>query len=724
MWQVTKRSGDLEPFSKQKILSSVISAQENIDAVDQGLAKEVAKLVSRDLKKNLRKEKIISTSDIGDTVERILIEEKLYDIAKAYIIARERQRQERRAGRSLGVKDDLGLAYNQLVVVVNKYLKKDKQGLALETPHQMFERVARVLASAEKSKPKAWEKKFFKVMTELRFLPGGRTLANAGTTNNQLASCFVLSMPDSVEGIFEVVKESSILKKNGGGVGFSLGKIRPKGDSVATTTGRACGPVAVMQILNYASEMLLQAGGRRSGNMIILPVTHPDIFEFLTCKEEDSVLNHINFSLGVTDKFMKAVAGDRDWELINPRSAEIVNKVSARSIFELATTMAWKNGDPGLVFLDRINKFNPTPQLGPIESVNLCGEQPLLPNEACNLGSLNLAAHLKGMKVCSLDWPRLRETVRLAVRMLDDVIQICTYPLEKIDRVVKANRKIGLGVMGWADVLVHLQIPYNSSKALRLAERTAKFIRKEGEKESQCLAKERGVFPNWKGSRLQKEGRKPQRNATITTIAPTGSIAMTAGCSYGIEPYFALAFYKQAMGGYKLPEVNSDLMQHLEHLGLAGDGVIEEILEYGSIQHIKKIPQSIRKIFLIAHDLKPADHILMQAAWQKYTDNAVSKTINLRADSAVEDVAQAFILAWKSGCKGITVYRDSSRAIQVLNIGRLNKSKVKSQAGRVQKKSEKPNHKVANICPQCGEKLQIHEGCKTCPSCAFSVCSI
>jgi len=732
MWQVTKRSGDLESFSKLKILSSVISAQENIDAVDQGLAKEAAKLVYRDLKRNLRKEKIISTSDIGDTVERILIEEKLYDIAKAYIIARERQRQERRAGRGLGVKDDLGLAYNQLVVVVNKYLTKDNQGLALETPQQMFERVARALASAEKSTPKAWEKKFFKVMTELKFLPGGRTLANAGTTNNQLASCFVLPMPDSVEGIFEVVKESSILKKNGGGVGFSLGKIRPKGDSVATTTGRACGPVAVMQILNYASEMLLQAGGRRSGNMIILPVTHPDIFEFLTCKEEDSVLNHINFSLGVTDKFMKAVAGDRDWELINPQSAEIVNKVSARSIFELATTMAWKNGDPGLVFLDRINKFNPTPQLGPIESVNLCGEQPLLPYEACNLGSLNLAAHLKeskkkkkkGMKVYDLDWPKLKETIRLAVRMLDDVVQVCTYPIEKIDRVVKANRKIGLGVMGWADVLVRLKIPYNSSKALKLAERTAKFIQKEGEKESQRLARERGAFPNWKGSRLQKEGRKPQRNATITTIAPTGSIAMTADCSYGVEPHFALAFYKQAMGGYKLPEVNNDLMQHLEHLGLAGNGVIEEILEYGSIQHIKKIPQSIRRIFLIAHDLKPADHVLMQAAWQKYTDNAVSKTINLRADSAVEDVAQAFLLAWKSGCKGITVYRDSSRAIQVLNIGRLNKSKVKSKAGRIQNKNEKPNHKVANTCPQCGEKLQIHEGCKTCSSCAFSVCSI
>ncbi len=723
-------------------------AQENIGEKDESLAKIVAKLVCRDLKKHLGKEKIISTSDIGDTVERVLIEESWYDIAKAYIIAREHQRQERRAGRGLGVEDDLGLSYNQLVIIANKYLQKSEEGNIIETPRQMFERVAKALATAEKNKPRSWAKKFFKLMAEMRFLPGGRTLANAGTVNNQLANCFVLPMPDSVEGIFEVVKESSILKKNGGGVGFSLGRIRPKGDFVATTSGRACGPVAVMHILNYASEMLLQAGGRRSGNMIILPVTHPDVFEFLTSKEEESILNHINFSLGVTSKFMEAVEKDRDWELINPRTGEAVNRVSARSIFELATTMAWKNGDPGLVFLDEINKSNPTPQVGPIESVNLCGEQPLLPYEACNLGSINLVAHLRRRDkfearnskyeisprhktqnvTYGIDWEKLKETVHLSVRILDNVVTVCAYPIEKIDKVVKDNRKIGLGVMGWADLLVRLQISYNSDQALRLAEKISAFIQKEGLKASQQLAKERGAFPNWQGSLWQKQGRKPQRNATITTIAPTGSIAMAASCSYGIEPHFALAFYKQAMGGYKLPEVNSDLMDYLEKIKLTGNGLAEKILEYGSIQNLKEIPKAIREIFLTAHDLKPEDHARMQAAWQKNTDNAVSKTINLAADSTVNDVARAFILAWKLKCKGITVYRDTSRPVQVLNIGQANKQQATGNKLQDNKKKKlaawnlKPG--ISDLCPQCGGKLQIHEGCKTCPNCSFSACSL
>jgi ribonucleoside-diphosphate reductase alpha chain len=742
MWQVTKRSGNLQPFQKKKILASIIRAQENIDRVDETIAKAVTRLAYRDLKRNLGKERIISSLDIGDTVERILIEESYYDIAKAFILARERQRQERRAGRGLGVEDDLGLSYNQLVVIANKYLQKDAAGTITETPKILFERVAKALAQAEKSKPKTWEKQFFKMLSQFRFLPGGRTLANGGTVNNQLANCFVLPMPDSVEGIFEVVKESSILKKNGGGVGFSLGKIRPKGDLVTTTTGRACGPVAIMHILNYASDMLQQAGGRRSGNMIVLPVSHPDVFEFLTCKEEENVLNHINFSLGVTDKFMRAVEKDQEWSLVNPRTGEVVNTVSARSIFELVTTMAWKNGDPGLIFLDQINQYNPTPQVGPMESVNLCGEQPLLPYEACNLGSINLAVHLnqkskvhasaagrrrgdKNQKSkirlkadYSIDWEKLRETVHLAVRMLDDVVSVCTYPLEKVDKVVKSNRKIGLGVMGWADVLVRLRIPYNSTKALNLTERLARFIQEEGVKASQTLAAEKGPFPNWRGSLWQKQGRKPQRNATITTIAPTGSIAMTAGCSYGIEPHFALAFYKQAMGGYKLPEVNADLMQHLQEHNLSGNGLVEEILDHGSIQHLAQIPKAIRNIFVTAHDLKPEDHVRMQAAWQKYTDNAVSKTINLRADSSVDDVANAFLLAWKTHCKGITVYRDTSRAIQVLNVGQAIK---RSKEQEVKSKGKRP---ADTECPQCGGTLTIHEGCKTCPNCAFSACSV
>mgnify|MGYP000871810083 CR=1 FL=1 len=735
MWQVSKRSGDLQPFSQEKILFSIVRAQENISKVDKDLAKRVTELVYKDLKNKYGKETVIGTNDIGDTVERILIDESLYQIAKAYIIAREKQRQEARAGRGLGVKDDLGLSYNQLVVIANKYLRKDDQGAIIETPKKMFDRVAKALAGPEPKAKKTWEKKFFKVMSELRFFPGGRTLANAGTVNNQLANCFVLPMPDSVEGVFEVVKESSILKKNGGGVGFSLGKIRPKGDIVATTTGRACGPVAIMHILNKASDMLLQAGGRRSGNMIVLPVSHPDIFEFLTCKEEENALNHINFSLGVTSKFMRAVEADKPWDLINPRTGEIVNTVDARSIFDLAVTMAWKNGDPGIIFLDEINKYNPTPQVGAIESVNLCGEQPLLPYEACNLGSINLAQHLKitgtnGDRKFEIDWEKLKETVHLAVRMLDDVVTICTYPLEKVEKTVKANRKIGLGVMGWADMLVRLEIPYNSQEAYKLAERLSQFIQTEGLLESQVLAKEKGAFPNWKGSLWDKQGRKPQRNATITTIAPTGSIAMAAGCSYGIEPHFALAFYKQAMGGYKLPEINKDLMRHLQKLHLSENGLVETIMEEGSIQHIEEIPESVRKIFVTAHDLKAQDHIKMQAAWQKFTDNAVSKTINLNSNATVEDVSQAFFLAWKLKCKGITVYRDTSRSEQVLNVGQVSKKRktnftsgiLGSEKGRAI--VNKIKAKKSESCPQCGGPLQIHEGCKSCSSCGFSACSV
>ncbi|NMB56422.1 adenosylcobalamin-dependent ribonucleoside-diphosphate reductase [Candidatus Beckwithbacteria bacterium] len=728
MWQVEKRDSNLQTFQRKKITHSIIMAQKNIDMVDEELARELSLWIVRELREKYGKENVISTADIGDMVERILIEEGQYDIAKAYILSREKQRQERRAGRGLGVKDDLGLSYNQLVVIANKYLRKNEEGNIIETPKQMFERVAKALASAEKNRPKHWEKQFYKMMSELRFLPGGRTLANAGTVNNQLANCFVMPMPDSVEGIFDVVKESSILKKNGGGVGFSLGRIRPKGDLVATTTGRAAGPVAIMSILNHASEMLLQAGGRRSGNMVVLPVSHPDVFEFLTCKQEDTVLNHINFSLALTSKFMQAVEKDGDWDLVNPRNGEIVNTVSAHSIFDLATTMAWRNGDPGIIFIDEINKYNPTPQIGAIESVNLCGEQPLLPYEACNLGSINLSKHLKENRAVNsknrieIDWEKLKETVRLSVRMLDDVVSICTYPLQKVTDTVKANRKIGLGVMGWADMLVKLGIPYNSDEALVLAEKIAKFIQDEGLSESQNLAREKGAFPNWQDSLWQQMGRKPQRNATITTIAPTGSIAMAAGCSYGIEPHFALAFYKQAMGGYKLPEINQDLMNHLEKLHLDRNGVVDEVLELGTIQHIKKIPENIRQIFLTAHDLKPEDHIKMQAAWQKHTDNAVSKTINLSADATVDDVKQAFILAWKLKCKGLTVYRDSSRLEQVLNIGK----KVKSQKLKIKTtNASKKVQKVQNTqCPQCGGVLTIHEGCKSCSACGFSACSV
>lgn len=712
-WQVKKRSGELQVYSEDKIAHSIYRAQENIHKEDKVQAESIGKKVIEELKKRFEQEKILGSDEIGDVVERVLIDEKLYDIARAFIIARERQRQEHKAEHGLGVIDDIGLPYSSIVVLKKKYLLKG------ETPKGCFLRVSRALAKAETGKKKRefWQEKFFTVMKELRFLPGGRTLANAGTVNNQLANCFVMPMPDSVEGIFESVKESSILKKNGGGVGFSFSRIRPKGDAVATTTGRAAGPVALMKIVNEASEMLQQAGGRRSGNMVVLHVTHPDIFEFITCKEDEGVLPHINFSLGVTDKFMKAVKKDKDWDLINPRSGEVVNTVSARSIFELAASYAWKNGDPGMIFLDRINRDNPTPQVGVLEAVNLCGEQPLLNYEACNLGSLNLAVHMVDKKI---DWEKLKETIETGVRLLDNVVSICKYPLNRVAKVVNSNRKIGLGVMGWADVLVKLGIPYNSKDALALAGKTMKFISDTARQASVKLGEEKGSFPNFSASVWPKRGYKAFRNATLTTIAPTGSISMVANCSYGIEPLFALAFYKEVMGGIRLPEINNDLLNTLKQSGAdLSNGLIDQIAQDGTLQLIKVLPDKVKKIFITAHELNPEDHLKMQAAFQEYTDNAVSKTINLCSDARVEDVVKAFILAWELGCKGVTLYRDTSRSVQVLNVG-YNKKISNSQFSISKQKKTKSQDK----CPQCGAKLFKAEGCATCPSCAFSVCSL
>ncbi|TSC53149.1 MAG: ribonucleoside-diphosphate reductase alpha chain [Microgenomates group bacterium LiPW_16] len=587
--------------------------------------------------------------------------------------------------------------------------------LPMPTPQDCFSRVAHAIAQAEETQElrQIYEEKFYQIMENLQFLPGGRTLANAGTSFPQLANCFVLPMEDNIEEIFEVVRDSSILKKFGGGVGFSFSKIRPKGDAIAGISGQACGPVALMKILDSASEIFMQDGKRRSGNMVVLSVSHPDVLDFITAKKDQSTLAQVNYSLGVTNRFMEAVEKDEPWELVNPRTGRVSSTVNARSIFEVATAMAWENGDPGLIFLDRINRDNPTPNLGPIEAVNLCGEQPLLPYEACNLGSINLTKFItesQKSKVKSqkdFDWKKLGEVVEIAVRFLDDVISAARYPLAKVDRMVKGNRKIGLGIMGWADTLVKFGIPYDSNEALNLAERVMKFINKTAHLASQKLGKEKGSFPNFSGSRWQKK-TKWMRNATCTTIAPTGSISMVAGVSSGIEPLFALSYYKEVMGGARLPEVNQDLMGQLENLKLKNlEELKKEVIKTGTIAHFKQIPTRLRRVFVTAHEIAPTFHVKMQAAFQKYTDNAVSKTINLPREATVEDVEEAFVLAWRLGCKGITIYRDRSRKSQVLNIG---------DGGG----SLNPNEN----CPNCGKKLVRGEGCLSCPACGYSVCEL
>jgi ribonucleoside-diphosphate reductase alpha chain len=737
-WDVVKIDGSQELFDQTKVIDAIFLAAQEAGGTDKALAEALGNEVLAYLRQQYGRKKAISTRDIGDAVERILIEHHHVATAKAYILNRDKKRELYEAKIRLGVHDDIGMSLNSLLVMRNKYLQQrvmpGSTVPGYETPKQAFERVAGALAGAENTKKlqTEWKGKFLAVMESRRMLPAGRTLANAGTINNQLANCFVMPFPDDIEEIFEVVKESSILKKNGGAVGFSFSQVRPKGDVVATTSGGAAGPVALMGILDHASEIFTQAGGRRSGNMVTLSVSHPDIFDFIGCKESGTNLPNINYSLEVPDAFMKALERDDEWNLINPRTGEVVQTVKATSLMEHAARMAWKRGDPGMIFIDHINRDNPTPHVGRLNTVNLCGEQPLLDYEACNLGSLNLAAHVKPIKGkqstigdFEFDFAALEESTMIGVRMLDNVVSVCRYPLKKIDDQVKANRKIGLGIMGWADALIKLGIAYHSPQARTLAEKVMKRIQQVAEKTSEALAQEKGSFPNFKGSLWEKKGYSYFRNATLTTIAPTGSLSMVAGCSGGVEPVFALAYFRKAMGNYELPEVNEDLMVALKRAnGVFSETLMSEIARLGSIQTIADIPARIREVFVTAMDISPEDHVMMQSAFQKYTDNAVSKTINMPASATVNDVTASLILAWKTKCKGITVYRDKSRDWQVLNVG------TTKQAQNTKKEVQRQVNVVAPTggentvaCPECGGKLMMLEGCSTCQNCSYSACS-
>ena len=595
---------------------------------------------------------------------------------------------------------------NSITVLKKRYLRKTSSG-EIETPKDLFIRVAKNIAEAEvKFNPQAdvdaVADMFYNQMATLKFLPNSPTLMNAGNALQQLSACFVLPVDDSLEGIFEAVKYTALIHKSGGGTGFSFSRLRPKDDSVKTTKGVSSGPVSFMSVFDAATETIKQGGMRRGANMGILRVDHPDIMEFVYAKQDKTKLTNFNLSVGITEDFMKSVKNGTDYDLLTPRDRKKVGSKNAKEVFNEMVRLAWEGGDPGIIFLDRINNTNPTPAEGEMESTNPCGEQPLLPYESCNLGSINLVQFVKNGKI---DWDNLRSTCRIAVRFLDNVIEMNNYPIKQIDEMTKKNRKIGLGIMGWADMLVMLDIPYNSTKATSLAEDVMKFIRDEGRKMSVELAETRGSFPGFEKSIYPALGFKAMRNATITTIAPTGTISIIAGASSGIEPYFALAYYRNVMDNNKLPEVNPYFLEKAKNGKFYSESLLNKLADAGNAQNLTEVPEDVRKIFVTSHEISPEWHVKMQAAFQKYTDNAVSKTVNFENSATIEDVEKAYMLAYDLGCKGITIYRDGSRDNQVLNIGRVKEDKpveVKIQI------PAKPKERPAILI---GKTTEITTGC-------------
>jgi ribonucleoside-diphosphate reductase alpha chain len=604
---------------------------------------------------------------------------------------------------------------NAETVLKKRYLIKNDQGEPIETPAEMVWRVAANVAQGELNFPSGESyyeemcERFFQIIANCEFMPNSPTLMNAGKGHpQQLSACFVIPVDDAIDSIFDAVKHAAIIHKTGGGTGFAFSRLRPKNDRVRSTKGVSSGPVSFMKVFNAATEAIKQGGTRRGANMGILRVDHPDIIEFVNCKADMTSVTNFNISVALTETFMEAVLADQEYELINPKNHHVVGCLKAREVFDQIVDNAWKNGDPGIVFIDRINKDNPTPAVGPMESTNPCGEQPLLPYEACNLGSVNLAKMVKKVQVCEeasgagsrsgscefssdgftsrnllndgtcwiIDWDKLAETVHLCIRFLDDVIEMSDFPLQSITNIVKiGNRKIGLGVMGFADLLFMLGVPYTSREAADLGERLMAFIQKHAAEASEDLAKERGSFGNFPNSVFGDQqhpwhnGGRARRNATVTTIAPTGTISILANCSSGIEPLFAICFYRRVLDGAELIEVHPFFEQVARARGFHSEALMKEIALRGSIQEIDEIPEDVRRVFVTSHDISPAWHLEHQAAFQRHCENAVSKTVNFPHTATREDVAEVYKLAYLKGCKGVTIYRDGSRDVQVLNVG-------------------------------------------------------
>ena len=655
--RIVKRDGRIVPFDRNKIVVAISKAALAV-AEDPKIGNRFVDRIDSNLFKKY-KGRLPTVENIQDVVEDVLIKSNFSKVAKAYILYREKRKELREAKRIYGIKDELKLSLNSIKVLQSRYLLRNEEGEIVETPLDMFRRVARAIAVIDGrygDHVKKREDEYFRIMSNLEFVPNSPCLMNAGTRFQQLSACFVLNIEDSLDKIFDILKIAALIQKTGGGTGFNFSKLRPRGDIVGSTKGIASGPVSFMGVYDKMTDVIKQGSKRRGANMGILRIDHPDIMEFIACKNDPKAFTNFNISVTATDKFMESVLKNKDYEIIHPRTKEIVKKVNAKTVFDLIITSSWATGDPGIVFIDRVNEKHYLDQ--EIFATNPCGEQPLLPFESCVLGSINLTKFVKNKNV---DWGKLKNIVHTAVRFLDNVIDANGYTVKEIENVTKANRRIGLGVMGWADMLIMLGIRYDSNKALELAEKLMKFINTEARKESEKLGKTRGNFPNFSKSKLVGE-YKYTRNVAVTTIAPTGTISIIANsCSSGIEPLFAISFIREVLEGAKLVETNSLFEETAKRRGFYSQELVNEISKTGSIQHLKHIPKDVKNLFVTSLDIKPEWHVKMQAAFQKHVENAVSKTINLPENASREDIRNAYLLAYKLGCKGITVFRYGSK---------------------------------------------------------------
>ena len=716
---IRKRNGRIVEFDVTKIADAIFKAAESVGGKDKEISNRLAEKVGEALHA-IYDGNTPSVEQVQNLVEKTLIEEGHAKTSKSYILYRHNQSLER-AKRALilgeGHEDDnLKFSNNALQVLERRYLLKDNQGNLVETPKQMVRRIAHNIAQAERNyganekQVHETEEKFYNLIANLDFLPNTPTIMNAGTDIQQLSACFVLPVEDSMKGIFKTVSDAALIHKSGGGTGFSFARLRPKNDLVKSTSGVASGPISFMKVFDIATDVIKQGGKRRGANMGVLRVDHPDILEFIECKSDMKILTNFNISVAITNKFMEAVKNDTEYDLLNPKDKIPCGKMRAKDVFSIILSNAWKNGDPGLIFIDEINNKHPGKNIGEIESTNPCGEQPLLPYESCNLGSINLNNFLNNERT-DLDWEKLRETIRLCVHFLDNVIDMNKYPIQELREMAQKTRKIGLGIMGFADILYELKISYASEEGLKMAEKLMKFFKDESYKMSQELAESRGIYPAWEGSDHEKAGIK-MRNTCTLTIAPTGTIGMLAESSGGCEPTFAISYIKNVMDGTELIYTNRIFEEVAKEKGFYNPELMRKIAQLGTIQTFDEIPEDVKKVFVTAQDISPEWHIKMQAAFQKHVDSSISKTINFPNSATIADVEKSYLLAWELECKGVTIYRDGSRENQVLNIGEV-KGKIADSSTAVEY-AAKEMKESTNEGAAC--KISVEDGrlVKTC----------